>query len=93
MPAGGAAVHAVEKLSGGILISRGKRAVTDFQLDYFEVWRPLRNAVLCGTVLHSLMHGEADDIDPVTIALSTFARLQADLAKSLSQICRRGAAP
>ena len=66
--------------------SRGGSAVTDFQLDYFEVWRPLRNAVLCGTVLHSLMHGEADDIDPVTIALSTFARLQADLAKSLSGI-------
>ena len=71
--------------SGGILFPRGNQ-VTDFQLDYFEVWRPLRNAVLCGTVLHSLMHGEADDIDPVTIALSTFARLQADLAKSLSRI-------
>jgi aminoglycoside phosphotransferase (APT) family kinase protein len=70
--------------------SRGGNRVTDFQLDYFEVWRPLRNAVLCGTVLHSLMHGEADDIDPVTIALSTFARLQADLAKSLAGIARRG---
>jgi len=46
----------------------------------------LRNAVLCGTVLHSLIHGQADDIDPVTIALSTFARLQADLAESLSRI-------
>jgi aminoglycoside phosphotransferase (APT) family kinase protein len=66
--------------------SRGGSPVTDFQLDYFEVWRPLRNAVLCGTVLHSLMHGEADDIDPVTIALSTFARLQADLAKTLGAI-------
>jgi aminoglycoside phosphotransferase (APT) family kinase protein len=69
--------------------SHGGHRVTDFQLDYFEVWRPLRNAVLCGTVLHSLIHGEADDIDPVTIALSTFARLQADLAKSLSGITRR----
>jgi hypothetical protein len=67
--------------------SHGGHRVTDFQLDYFEVWRPLRNAVLCGTVLHSLIHGEADDIDPVTIALSTFARLQADLAKSLSERC------
>jgi aminoglycoside phosphotransferase (APT) family kinase protein len=66
--------------------SHGGNCVTDFQLDYFEVWRPLRNAVLCGTVLHSLIHGEADDIDPVTIALSTFARLQSDLAKSLSRI-------
>jgi aminoglycoside phosphotransferase (APT) family kinase protein len=69
--------------------SHGGSRVTEFQLDYFEVWRPLRNAVLCGTVLHSLIHGEADDIDPVTIALSTFARLQADLAKSLSGIARR----
>ncbi len=69
--------------------SHGGQRVTDFQLDYFEVWRPLRNAVLCGTVLHSLIHGEADDIDPVTIALSTFARLQADLAKSLSRITLR----
>lgn len=69
--------------------SHGGHRVTDFQLDYFEVWRPLRNAVLCGTVLHSLIHGEADDIDPVTIALSTFARLQADLAKSLLRITLR----
>jgi len=69
--------------------SHGGHRVTDFQLDYFEVWRPLRNAVLCGTVLHSLIHGEADDIDPVTIALSTFARLQADLAKSLARITLR----
>jgi aminoglycoside phosphotransferase (APT) family kinase protein len=69
--------------------SHGGTQVTDFQLDYFEVWRPLRNAVLCGTVLHSLIHGRADDIDPVTIALSTFARLQADLAKSLARIAQR----
>jgi hypothetical protein len=34
------------------------------------------------------MRGEADDIDPVTIGLSTFARLQADLAKSLAVIAR-----
>jgi aminoglycoside phosphotransferase (APT) family kinase protein len=66
--------------------AHGGYPVTEFQLNYFEVWRPLRNAVLCGTVLHSLMHGEADDIDPVTIAFSTFARLQADLAKSLAVI-------
>jgi aminoglycoside phosphotransferase (APT) family kinase protein len=69
--------------------SHGGKPVTDSQLDYFEVWRPLRNAVLCGAVLHSLIRGEADDIDPVTIALSTFARLQADLAGSLSQIATR----
>lgn len=66
--------------------AHGGCPVTEFQLNYFEVWRPLRNAVLCGTVLHSLMHGEADDIDPVTIGFSTFARLQADLAKSLAGI-------
>jgi aminoglycoside phosphotransferase (APT) family kinase protein len=68
--------------------THGGNAVSDFQLNYFEVWRPLRNAVVCGTVLHSLMHGEADDIDPVTIGLSTFARLQADLAKTLAVIAR-----
>ena len=49
----------------------------------------MRNAVLCGGVLHSLIRGEADELDPVTIALSTFARLQADLAKSLSQMVAR----
>jgi aminoglycoside phosphotransferase (APT) family kinase protein len=69
--------------------AHGGQPVTDFQLDYFEVWRPLRNAVLCGGVLHSLIRGEADELDPVTIALSTFARLQADLAKSLSQMVAR----
>jgi hypothetical protein len=64
----------------------GGKPVSEFRLNYFEIWRPLRNAVVCGTVLHSLMNGEADDVDPVTIALSTFARLQADLARSLASI-------
>jgi aminoglycoside phosphotransferase (APT) family kinase protein len=63
--------------------ANGGNPISDFRLRYFEIWRPLRNAVVCGTVLHSLMNGESHDIDPVTIALSTFARLQADLARSL----------
>ena len=66
--------------------AHGGMTVTEFQLNYFEIWRPLRNAVVCGTVLHSMIHGEADDIDPVTIGLSTFQRLQADLANSLAAI-------
>jgi len=73
--------------------AHGGEAVSDFRLAYFEIWRPLRNAVLCGTVLHSLMEGEAEDIDPVTIALSTFARLQADLAKSLNEVLSRDDGP
>jgi thiamine kinase-like enzyme len=64
----------------------GGSPVSDFRLNYFEIWRPLRNAVVSGTVLHSLMHGEAHDIDPVTIGVSTFTRLQADLAKSLNAV-------
>jgi aminoglycoside phosphotransferase (APT) family kinase protein len=70
--------------------AHGGKPVSDFRLNYFEIWRPLRNAVVCGTVMHSLMNGEADDIDPVTIALSTFQRLQADLAKSLTAIAGGG---
>jgi len=73
--------------------AHGGEPVSDFRLTYFEIWRPLRNAVVCGTVLHSLMHGEADDIDPVTIGLSTFQRLQADLARSLSGVLRRSPVP
>ena len=64
----------------------GGQPVSEFRLRYFEIWRPLRNAVLCGGVLHALMNGKADDIDPVTIGLSTFGRLQADLAASLNRI-------
>lgn len=66
--------------------AQGGAAASEFRLQYFEIWRPLRNAVLCGAVLHALMEGEADDIDPVTIALSTFMRLQADLARSLDAV-------
>ena len=66
----------------------GGKPVSEFRLQYFEIWRPLRNAVLCGGVLNALMRGPADDIDPVTIALSTFVRLQADLANSLDRIVR-----
>jgi aminoglycoside phosphotransferase (APT) family kinase protein len=61
----------------------GGKPVSDFRLNYFEIWRPLRNAVVCGSTLHSMMRGEADDIDPVTIGLSTFQRLQTDLARTL----------
>jgi aminoglycoside phosphotransferase (APT) family kinase protein len=64
----------------------GGLPVSDFRLRYFEIWRPLRNAVACGTVMHSLMSAEADDIDPVTISMSTFVRLQADLARSLAAV-------
>jgi hypothetical protein len=32
------------------------------------------------------MTAEADDIDPVTISMSTFVRLQADLARSLAAV-------
>jgi aminoglycoside phosphotransferase (APT) family kinase protein len=64
----------------------GGLPVSDFRLKYFEIWRPLRNAVACGTVHHSLMTAEADDIDPVTISMSTFVRLQADLARSLAAV-------
>lgn len=66
--------------------AHGGQATSDFRMRYFEIWRPLRNAVVCGTVLHSLMNGEAHDIDPVTIGLSTFGRLQADLSRSLESI-------
>ena len=66
--------------------AHGGKEVSDFRLRYFEIWRPLRNAVVCGTVMHTLMTDEADDIDPVTISLSTFMRLQADLARSLDKV-------
>jgi len=66
--------------------AHGGKEVSDFRLRYFEVWRPLRNAVVCGTVMHTLMNGGADDVDPVTISLSTFMRLQADLARSLEGV-------
>jgi aminoglycoside phosphotransferase (APT) family kinase protein len=68
--------------------SHGGQPVSAFRLNYFAIWRPLRNAVVCGSTLHSMMHGEADDIDPVTIGLSTFQRLQADLAKTLDAHAR-----
>jgi len=69
----------------------GGKPVSEFRLNYFEIWRPLRNAVVCGTTLHTMMQGEADDIDPVTIGLSTFQRLQADLARTLD--ARMGSGP
>jgi len=64
----------------------GGGPVSAFRLQYFDVWRPLRNAVVCGTVLHSLMQQAPQDIDPVTIALSTFLRLQAEVARSLDAV-------
>jgi len=68
--------------------------LTEDSASRISSWTTLRSGGHCETpffaaVLHSLIHGEADDIDPVTIALSTFARLQADLAKSLSRITLR----
>jgi aminoglycoside phosphotransferase (APT) family kinase protein len=73
--------------------SAGGKPVSEFRLNYFEIWRPLRNAVVCGTTLHTMMQGEADDIDPVTIGLSTFQRLQADLARTLDARMESGNGP
>jgi len=69
--------------------AHGGKPVSDFRLNFWEIWRPLRNAVVCGTTLHSLLNGEANDIDPVTIGCSTFQRLQADLARSLDALVTR----
>ena len=69
--------------------AHGGEPVSDFRLTLFRDLAAAAQCVVCGTVLHSLMHGEADDIDPVTIGLSTFQRLQADLARSLSSVLRR----
>jgi hypothetical protein len=73
---GGGTLHALGGLHGRISGGRGK-PTSEFLPRYLAIWRPPRNALVCGTVLHLRLQGEADDINPVTIGLSTFARLQA----------------
>jgi len=67
-----------------IYLAAGGRAVTTAQLDLFAIWRPLRNAVLASTIAHDFRAHEDLDLETAAIALSTFPRMEAQVAAALA---------
>lgn len=71
---------------------RGGVAVDDEQLRFFAVWRYLRNVTLATNMLKRFIDGAAYDVDSLSIALHSRARIEAMLAQTLATELKRDAA-
>ena len=60
--------------------------VTEERLQFFEVWRCLRNASLAANVLHDVQRGVLQGLEMAAIAVNTYPRLEAQLAASLTRV-------
>lgn len=69
-----------------IYLAAGGRPVTTAQLDLFAIWRPLRNAVLASTIAHDFRAHEDLDLETAAIALSTFPRMEGQVAAALAKV-------
>ena len=59
--------------------------VTERRLQFFEVWRCLRNASLAANVLHDVQRGAVQGLEMAAIAVNTYPKLEAQLAASLTR--------
>ena len=60
--------------------------VTEQRLQFFEVWRCLRNASLAANVLHDVQRGVVQGLEMAAIAVNTYPKLEAQLAASLARV-------
>ena len=60
--------------------------VTEERLQFFEVWRCLRNASLAANVLYDVQRGVLQGLEMAAIAVNTYPRLEAQLAASLTRV-------
>jgi aminoglycoside phosphotransferase (APT) family kinase protein len=64
----------------------GGAEVSVERLQFFEVWRGLRNAALAANVLYDVQHGSLAGLEMAAIAVNTYPRLEAQLAASLANV-------
>ena len=60
--------------------------VTEQRLQFFEVWRCLRNASLAANVLHDVQSGAVQGLEMAAIAVNPYPKLEAQLAASLTRV-------
>jgi aminoglycoside phosphotransferase (APT) family kinase protein len=64
----------------------GGVAVTPARLEYFEIWRTVRNASLGTRMLRDFIDGAAGGLESCAVAVNTFPRIESQLAASLVKV-------
>jgi aminoglycoside phosphotransferase (APT) family kinase protein len=64
----------------------GGPAVTPARLEYFEIWRTVRNASLGTRMLRDFSEGAVRGLESCAVAVNTFPRIEAQLAASLVKV-------
>ena len=66
----------------------GGPSITPERLEYFEIWRTVRNASLGTRMLRDFMDGAVSGLESCAVAVNTFPRIEAQLAASLVEVMR-----
>ena len=64
----------------------GGPTITPARLEYFEIWRTVRNATLGTRMLRDFTAGAVSGLESCAVAVNTFPRIEAQLAASLVQV-------
>ena len=64
----------------------GGAAFTPARLEYFEIWRTVRNASLGTRMLRDFIDGTIGGLESCAVAVNTFPRIEAQLAASLVKV-------
>jgi aminoglycoside phosphotransferase (APT) family kinase protein len=64
----------------------GGPTITPARLDYFEIWRTVRNASLGTRMLRDFIDGTIGGLESCAVAVNTFPRIEAQLATSLVRV-------
>jgi aminoglycoside phosphotransferase (APT) family kinase protein len=66
----------------------GGPPISEPRLEFFEIWRSLRNASLGTRMLRDFIDGAVTGLDSCAVAVNTYPRLEAQLASSLARVLR-----
>ena len=64
----------------------GGAAVTPERLEYFEIWRTVRNASLGTRMLRDFIDGAVGGLESCAVGVNTFPRIESQLATSLLRV-------
>lgn len=64
----------------------GGPMITPSRLEYFEIWRTVRNASLGTRMLRDFIDGVVSDLESCAVAVNTFPRIESQLAASLVRV-------
>ena len=61
-------------------------SITPARLEYFEIWRTVRNASLGTRMLRDFIDGAVGGLESCAVAVNTFPRIESQLAASLVKV-------